>query len=78
MQVFGVASDVLKDTQVLDTQASARRCGILRLLASLRASVVLVSGRYPYGERQSKPSHEPSEMDPVERLARMLILPPPS
>jgi hypothetical protein len=78
MQVFGVASDVLKDTQVLDTQASAPPCGILHLLASLRASVVLVSGRYPYGERHSKPSHEPSEMDPVECLARMLILPPPS
>jgi hypothetical protein len=76
MPAFGLTSDVLQDTQVLDTQPSSPRRGISRLLASLRASMALVAGRYPCGRRRLKPSRELSEVDPVERLARMMILPP--
>jgi hypothetical protein len=76
MQAVGLASDMSKNTQMLDTQAPAARRGLSHLLASLRASIALVIGRYPRAERRLKPSHKPSEMDPVERLARMMILPP--
>jgi hypothetical protein len=76
MQAVGLASDVLKNTQMLDTRPPAPRRGASPLLAALRASVALIIGRYPRAERRLKPSQEPSEMDPVERLARVMILPP--
>jgi hypothetical protein len=76
MQTMSVAPDVWQDIQASDTLVPAPRQWIARLLASLRASVALVNGRYPRGERQSRPGRDPSEMDPVARLAQIMILPP--
>lgn len=76
MQAVDITSDVLQDPRALDARAPTPQHRLSRLLASLRASVALVSGRYLRGERRLKPRREASELDPVERLARMMILPP--
>ena len=76
MQAIGVSSDVLRDSQGVDTQRLTLRSRIHHLLASLRASMALVTGQYPRGDRQLTLNREPAEIDPVARLARMMIIPP--
>lgn len=76
MQAIGIQSGVRHDVQDIDTQRLALGSRIYHLLASFRASTALLTGRYPPGDRPLKLNREPSEIDPVARLARMMIIPP--
>ena len=69
MCTLSIASEVPKDAHGSDFEATVPRRGISRLLASLRASVALVSGRYPC-RGASRSTHTPLETDPMASLAR--------
>jgi hypothetical protein len=59
-----------EDMQGIDGLAPTPRHRLARLLASLRASVAIVTGQYPDGDRPPHPGDRPVEKDPIARLAR--------
>jgi hypothetical protein len=74
MQAINSTSEVLQDSEALDARASAPQHRLARLPTSLRASMALVTGRNPCGERQVKARRDESELDLVEHGFGAILL----